>query len=197
MVPPRHPLRPAGFTLVEVLVAVSLVAVVGTIALLLLNSTRNVAAEVEQQMISPMERIRVNLEEELFHLHRKLPDDNWPTFELREGQSLHFTTRLPLTGDTHRLPVVCRYEPDGTSTRRSLESPYLSSAVTNRLDMIQGPLTFEVNLNGLWVRDWPAEEPDTSGHPPVLIRLSSRNTAYVLPIPAHMRMRAADSDRAE
>jgi len=192
MDPSKHALTRRAFTLVELLVALSLVAVIGTLALLLLNSTRKVSAEVNAFRLSASEILLRELEQDLYHLHRKPSGKEWPPFELLEGSRLQFTTHLQLETGT-RIPVACSYRPEGRGSLRIVESPYLSTGLTNRIDRLKRPLTFQLLVKEEWVSTWPPEETESAEAPPVLLRVQGdledgTGFSHVMAIPAHLRI---------
>lgn len=197
---PRQSVSRIGFTLVELLVAISLVAVVGTLALLLLNSTRQIAEEVEDRP-PRFDSDLLALEDELLQMLPSPESDDWPSFALAEGQILQFSTLVSL-GNGALVPVASRYEPDGQDTLHVQESPYLPQNRTNRIENLRSPMEFEVLLEKTWHKDWPMERAGGPEGAPQLLRArryfpdGSISTRY-LPIPGHAKVEREDTPEEE
>jgi prepilin-type N-terminal cleavage/methylation domain-containing protein len=153
-----------AFSLIEVLVATSLVAVVGTMAFLILESTRQVAEEVRGIPSRPFEQLTQNIQRELDNLLPRPGTKDLPSFSLDQGMNLTFTTQerdkegqfqvyavAYLHEESHTLQIYTRY-PDGL-------------AVTNVLNTLSSPLRFEVWTEEMWVEMWPPEEKNRQGVP--------------------------------
>lgn len=183
--------RTKGFSLVEVLVALSLVAVLGTTALLLLESARRVSREVATESEDPLAPLLPPLRGELDHLLPAPPLKTLPAFTLEEeGRRLHFTTRLPdALGRLRAAEITYVATPEGAfRVQRIAHHPH---SVTNRLDTAGLPLRFQVRHQDTWTEQWPPEERDASG-PPLLLRLSLSEThkepSHTLFIPPALRV---------
>jgi hypothetical protein len=194
--------RTAAFTLTEVLVAVSLVAVIGTLALLLLQSTGNVAREIGEGHPPAHLQVLNRLERDLLHLIPSPPGDPYPSFSLEKGEILKLTT-LRTTPEGLRIPAICLYQPEGRVTLRIEQIPN-HTAVTNRLDMLRSPLRFALTAGERSWADWPQEEKDQEGsreNPPVLLTVSGTTTTdqtftHRLALPSQLRVErgAAEED---
>ena len=186
--------------MVEVLVALSLVAVLGTTALLLLESTRRVSDDVAREPKNLSRSVIAPLRLELDHLLPDPPLESLPTFTLEnDGRLLRFTTRLPdEAGRLRAVELAYISTPDGAfRVHRPLHHAH---GVTNRLDTAGRPPRFAAERDGDWQSTWPPEEPQTSG-PPSRLRLTlpgaGDDLSHTLFIPASLRVSGREENTAD
>ena len=184
--------RQTGFSLVEVLVALSLVAILGTTALLLLESTRRVSTQIVFEPPDPLGDIVHTMRRELDHLIPQPVPEELPGLTLDNGSHLSFTAHLT-DGQGGRVTQKIEYLslPEGLLR---IHRPYLDSgSVTNRLDTLGTELTFSLRSQDIWTGDWPPEDNNGAGTPTLLrIHMSQRGETdhHDIFLPAYLRFEA-------
>lgn len=156
-----------AFTLIEVLIAVSLAGVVTAVALLLLHTTFQVTEEVRSPLFTEEDTFRQALQTELDHLLVRPPFEDQPPLELSGEEGLTLVSLLP---DDRGIPQATRvqYRLEGTALLRIAERALLPTATTNLL--FQSVQRFSVTAvqEGRVEEEWP---PEKESGPPARIQM--------------------------
>lgn len=189
MAAPHHPVTRStsrGFSLVEVLVALSLITILGGSAFLLLRSTQ----KIYNQIIQPLPE--QTLQELGDHLRRDL--DNWiphpsppelPDLQLEAGIHLTLTSREPAGGRAQKVQYTLQPGEVVRTARRYLDS----TTVTNRFEVSR--VSLHLRQDGAWIPDWPPEESADPARPSMLRMIWEGNSTpqhHDLLIPASLRV---------
>ena len=160
-----------GYSLVEILVAVLLMGLVMTSALLLMQSTHRVTDQIafehsEEAPLSKWESASMQLRRDLDHVQAPLIEDA-PGFVLVTSNRVVTIEWLSLaTVDTKRLPVQIRYlyDVDDRELRRATAGLHRSAAFSWETNTVLSSVTefaARVHDGTTWHPEWPVGDGDT------------------------------------
>ncbi len=197
--------RAKGLSLVELLVALSLLSVVTLMGWLMLASIRNIADELLTETPDTLDRALSGFENDLAHLVRSMAPDGDPDFQLDPDGTAKWLTTAP--GEHGRdIPLEVTYLPPDNEGhwRRAVRFPGQTQAQTNLLHSAVQHLALSAYLEeNLWSPKWPPEttndSPAPGNAPPRLLRFEVETTDGTrvhgnFLIPAAMRIDPPDTE---
>jgi len=149
----------SGFTLVEVLVALSLAGVVVAIAFLLLHTTNQVTVELRQPLGSAFDVLEAEVRKDVDHLLPRVELEDDVPLSLSEEEGLHLISlREDVNGIPH--PYLIHYRKEGSDIYRIHEGGIPVQSSTNLV--MQSVRTFipRAFVDGEEILSWPEKEED-------------------------------------
>ena len=169
--------RPAGFTLVEVLVAVALAGLIMAVAAAVLHTTRQVAVGTQEPLFQEEDLFRTRLRSDLDHLlPTRVFEDVEPFVVTDEGELYLVSLGRDENGIPH--PYRLSYTLDGSTLIRIATGGIPTLSTTNQVLTSVNRIEVEAFREDKGYPEWPTEE--RSGIPDRLeIRLSRINAPEV------------------
>ncbi|MDF3129412.1 prepilin-type N-terminal cleavage/methylation domain-containing protein [Kiritimatiellaeota bacterium B1221] len=122
--------RSRGFSLIELLIALSLVSVVMALAWIILDSTRQVADEIQTPIEPPLQPLWNQLEFEFDHHLPQPTNTKFPSLRFSEKTGLEMISLLP-GPENVPLQTELHYWVDEEGLKKSIHISYPPTAQTN------------------------------------------------------------------
>ncbi|MCC5849312.1 MAG: prepilin-type N-terminal cleavage/methylation domain-containing protein [Verrucomicrobia bacterium] len=193
-----------GLSLIELLVALSLLSVVTLMGWLMLASIRNIADELLAESPDTLHEALAAFENDLAHLIRSMEAEGDPDFQLKsDGTAKWLTATAGATG--HAIPTRVSYLPPDNegNWRRTAQAAGQTQIQTNLLYSAVQSLTLSVyREEETWSPEWPPEasaDVPSSTALPKLIRVDMETTdgqtvRRNFLVPAAMRLVPPDTE---
>ncbi len=173
--PPTYLKKPrsSGFSLIELLIALSLVSVVMALAWIILDSTRQVADEIQAPIGSPLAPLWNQLEFEFNHHLPQPKNTKFPALRFSEETGLEMVSLLP-GPENVPLQTELHYWVDEDGLKKSTRTAYPPVAQTNLITADVDVMRVIGRKGEVEIINYP-QEPEKSLPPLIEIELQTED----------------------